>query len=80
MGTRTVLEEAVGAAMDDRPILRVMNRHAKTCGTPQSVDDSTALYLGYFDNEHGEQAIFVHDRGRRTGTLHLGAATLARSR
>jgi hypothetical protein len=61
--------------MADRPILRVTNHHAETCGAPPSIDDSNPdCYLGYFENEYGEQALFVYDRGRRAGTLHLGDA------
>jgi hypothetical protein len=59
--------------MSDRPIFRVTNHHTDACGAPPAIDDSEpSRYLGYFENEHGEQAIFVYDRTRRTGTLSLG--------
>ena len=61
--------------MSERPIFPVTNRHTDACGTPPAVDDSEPnRNLGYFQNEHGEQAIFVYDRARRAGTLWLGDA------
>jgi hypothetical protein len=61
--------------MSELPIFRVTNRHTDACGAPPAIDDSEpSRYLGYFANEHGEQAIFVYDRTRRAGTLLLGDA------
>jgi hypothetical protein len=66
--------------MSEQPIFRVTNHHTNACGTPPEIDDSEAnRYLGYFENEHGEQAIFVYDRTRRVGTLSLGDAGWDRS-
>jgi len=49
--------------MSEQAIFRVMNHHSDACGTPPAIDDSVPdRYLGYFENEHGEQAIFVYDR------------------
>ena len=57
-------------SMSDQPIFRVANHHTAACGRPPAVDDSEPnRYLGYFENEHGEQAIFVYDRARRAGTF-----------
>jgi len=61
--------------MSERPIFRVTNRHTDACGTPPAVDDSEPdRYLGYFENQYGQQATFVYDRARRAGTLWLGDA------
>ena len=61
--------------MSNRPIFSVANHHVDGCGDPPSIDDSTAnRYLGYFENEHGEQAIFVYDRTSRQGVLYMGDA------
>jgi len=61
--------------MSEQAIFRVMNHHSDACGTQPAIDDSVPdRYLGYFENEHGEQAIFVYDRARRSGTLSLGDA------
>jgi hypothetical protein len=58
--------------MSEQPILRVNNHHTDACGAPPAIDDSEPnRYLGYFENEHGEQAIFVYDRTRRAATLLL---------
>src|SRR5579859_4196695 len=61
--------------MSEPPIFRVTNHHTDACGRPLAIDDSEPnRYLGYFENEHGEQAVFVYDRARRVGTLLLGDA------
>ncbi|MBN1922036.1 MAG: hypothetical protein JW892_12380 [Anaerolineae bacterium] len=46
---------------DDKPFLfRVSNHHSKNCGESPSVDGNRkGHYHGYFENEFGEQAIFV---------------------
>jgi len=64
----------------EQPIFRVTNHHTDACGRPPAIDDSEPnRYLGYFENEHGEQAVFVYDRARRVGTLSLGDAGWERS-
>jgi len=56
-------------------IFTVTNHHAEKCGSPPRIDDSALnCYRGYFENERGEQAIFVYDRATRHGTLYLGDA------
>jgi hypothetical protein len=66
--------------MSEQPIFRVTNHHTDSCGMPKTIDDSEPnRYLGYFENESGEQAIFVYDRTRRAGTLSLGDAGWTRS-
>jgi len=61
--------------MSERPIFSVTNRHTDACGTPPAVDDSEPnRYLGYFQNEHGEQAIFVYDRIDVVGSPRLTVA------
>jgi hypothetical protein len=45
-----------------RPLFRVSNHHAESCGEPPAVDgDAQGKYVGYFANEHGEQAIYLFD-------------------
>ena len=47
----------LGATMSGQPIFRVTNHHTDACGAPPAIDDSEPnRYLGYFENEHGEQA------------------------
>jgi hypothetical protein len=61
--------------MSRSPIFPVTNHHTESCGEPPQIDDSAPnCYRGYFENEHGEQAIFVYNRTTRQGTLHLGDA------
>ncbi len=52
--------------------MRARQSAPKTPATTSAIALTSARYLGYFENEHGEQAIFVYDRTRRAGTLLLG--------
>jgi hypothetical protein len=61
--------------MNDRPlILQIANHHALACGTPPRIEEQRGQYLGYFENEFGEQMIFVFDRSSGTGRLYAGDA------
>jgi hypothetical protein len=58
---------------DERIILTVYNNHVETCGEPPTIDNADrSRYYGYFQNEHGEQWLFVYDYGTETGTLRGG--------
>ena len=55
------------------PLLKIPNHHAATCGDPPIVNgDESYLYIGYFENEHGEQWIFTRDRKTGLATLRGG--------
>jgi hypothetical protein len=55
------------------PLLRVPNHHAVACGNPPIVDGSDQnLYIGYFENDYGEQWIFTRDRTTGIATLRGG--------
>ena len=56
--------------MPQPPLFIALNRHLPECGSAPSLDDVS--YSGYFENEHGEQAVFVYDKTKRQGTLWLG--------
>jgi hypothetical protein len=54
---------------------QVRNHHAAECGRPPHIDELRAnQYLGYFENEHGEQAVFVYDRDASQAILYMGDA------
>jgi hypothetical protein len=59
----------------DAPLFRVRNHHTASSGPPPYIDDLHAnQYLGYFENQYGEQAVFVYDRDSNQGQLYLGDA------
>jgi hypothetical protein len=59
----------------ETPLFCVGNHHSADCGTPPRIDDhSPSQYLGYFENQHGEQAVFVFERHSTQGALYLGDA------
>jgi hypothetical protein len=59
----------------DAPLFQVRNHHSATSGPPPHIDDvRTNQYLGYFENQYGEQALFVDDRDSSQAILYLGDA------
>jgi len=55
------------------PLLRIRNHHSPACGDPPTVNgDDPAVYLGYFENPHGEQWIFTYHRGTGKAELRGG--------
>jgi len=60
---------------DDAPLFQVRNHHSAECDTSPHIDDrSPSQYLGYFENQYGEQAVFVYDRDSSQALLYLGDA------
>lgn len=56
-------------------LLQLRNHHAAASGPPPHIDDrSPSQYLGYFENQYGEQAIFVYDHDSSQAVLYLGDA------
>ncbi len=45
----------------EREFLTVKNRHIESCGLPPVVAGGAGYYLSYFENEFGEQWVFVKD-------------------
>lgn len=61
--------------MDQQLLFWVNNKHTGKSGAPPQVDGNIRKrYHGYFENEYGEQAIFVYDYEVREGVLWLGDA------
>jgi hypothetical protein len=60
---------------DQEPIFWVGNHHVPDCGKPPHIDgDIRKRYHGYFENQYGEQALFIYDYEVNEGTLWLGDA------
>jgi len=56
-------------------LFSVSNHHVEGAGEPPFIDgDNPHLYVGYFANEYGEQAVFFFDRRTRKATLRMGDA------
>jgi hypothetical protein len=61
--------------MDTEVIFSVSNHHVSSCGVPPRVGDAPpGFYRGYFENAHGEQAIFVYEHATGEGVVYLGDA------
>ena len=57
------------------PMLTIYNRHSAVCGLPPAISTEVAdLYIGYFENRHGEQWIFTFDHAMREASLRGGDA------
>jgi len=56
-------------------LFTVSNHHTKACAPTTRFDgDERGAYLGYFSNEHGEQAIYVYDWASGEATVRMGDA------
>jgi hypothetical protein len=53
-------------------ILTIANAHAAACGLPPVIEKLPGQYIGYFENRHGEQWIFVGDPVTSTAKLYGG--------
>lgn len=54
-------------------IFTAVNHHPEEAGQPPNLrSDERGRYVGYFENEYGEQFLFVYDRASQTGTLWGG--------
>ena len=61
--------------LTDETVFQVGNKHSTAAGKPPRIDgNAKGKYHGYFENEHGEQAIFVYDRETKSGILWMGDA------
>ena len=59
----------------DSPLFQVRNHHSASSGPPPHIDDvGPNQYLGYFENQYGEQAVFIYDRDSTKAILYLGDA------
>ena len=53
----------------------IKNRHVEGCGIPPIItNENSNKYFGYFENEYGEQWVFVYDRKTTKGELRGGDA------
>jgi hypothetical protein len=50
-------------------LMRLTNHHASAA---PAIEQRPGRYLGYFENEFGEQLVFVHDQGEPHATLFFG--------
>jgi hypothetical protein len=51
-------------------VFRAENNHSPDCGAPPAIsNDDRNVYVGYFQNEHGEQWVFTFDITKRVGEL-----------
>lgn len=58
---------------DQTGLFTVGSKHIATSGEAPLIDgDIKGRYHGYFENESGEQAVFVYDFQAETGTLWMG--------
>ena len=54
-------------------IFEAVNHHGSSCGEPpQITTGGSGRYCGYYENEHGEQFIFVYERQTKQATLWVG--------
>jgi len=55
------------------PLLTIRNHHSLACGDPPIVNDDTRnTYIGYFENQYGEQWVFTCNRETGEAVLRGG--------
>ena len=55
------------------PLLLIRNHHTAACNDPPIVnDDDPDLYIGYYEDVHGEQWIFTYHRTTKLAQLRGG--------
>jgi hypothetical protein len=60
---------------DKQHIFSVDNKHKPNAGQPPQIDGNVkSKYYGYFENEYGEQMIFVYDHALKLGIVWVGDA------
>jgi hypothetical protein len=55
-------------------IFQVRNHQDESCGTPPHFDDPSGVYLSYYENQFGEQNIFIYDYKTKEAFLYMGDA------
>ena len=71
MSSRAAGEKATAG----QPLFSVSNHHTEKCGEPPVIDgNAPGKYVGYFVNEHSEQAIYTYDFETGEATLKMGDA------
>lgn len=62
--------------MSNQPLFQVTNHHGEACGIPPQIDEQTfsGVYRSYFENQNGEQAVFLYDYEQEHGILYMGDA------
>lgn len=69
------LAQSRAQAGQSKPLFVVSNHHVQGCGDPPFIDgDRPATYHSYFENQYGEQALFIYDRKTDVGALRMGDA------
>jgi len=55
------------------PLLIIQNHHSPACGDPPIIkEEGRDTYVGYFENQHGEQWIFTCNRTSGEAVLRGG--------
>ena len=55
------------------PLLTIRNHHSPACGDPPIVNEvDRGTYIGYFENQHGEQWIYTCNRKTGEAVLRGG--------
>ena len=62
--------------MSNQLLFQVTNHHGEACGVPPQIDEQTfpGVYRSYFENQNGEQTIFLYDYEQERATLYMGDA------
>jgi hypothetical protein len=62
--------------MSNQLLFQVTTHHGESCGIPPQIDEQTFpdVYRSCFENQRGEQVIFLYDYKQECGILYMGDA------
>lgn len=60
--------------MTSKLVLKITNGHVKSCGNPPAIQSRPGLYISYFENRHGEQAIYTYDKATKVALVYCADA------
>ncbi len=73
IGDRSLTTHCMTIPPPTIPMFPLHNRHGRDCGEPPHLTNNDhSRYYGYFENEHGDQWIFVDDPATGTAILRSG--------
>lgn len=52
----------------------IRNKHIEGCGEPPEFDQDDYSYISYFENENGEQALFVYEDDEAVAKVYIADA------
>jgi hypothetical protein len=60
--------------MPGEEICTLVNKHVEDCGKPPEFEFEEYDYISYFENQHGEQSLFLYDKQSNKVFIYIADA------